>query len=298
MESLSALSVFVQAADARNLSEAGRLLGMSPSAIGKSIARLESNLGVRLFHRNTRCITLTAEGGMLLERSRCILREMGDVERELTDRRALARGKLRVTLPVLGPLFAPALCRFIDAYPDIELDLDFTDRLVDIVDEGYDVAIRTGEGVDSSLMSRRLGAFRMVLVASPAYLHRAGIPRTPCELADHICLHRRHPVTGMLEKWPLATGNLALPVIASTTTLGPLREMAESGCGIACLPDFTVAQGLADGRLERLLGGYLNRHTALRAVWPSSRQIAPRLRVFIDHMAREVFPDPSALPAS
>ncbi|MET0936629.1 MAG: LysR family transcriptional regulator [Luteibacter sp.] len=294
MDSLSSLATFVHAAETRSFTQAGRILGLSSSAIGKTIARLETHLGVRLFQRSTRSISLTPEGELLLESCRRILQEIGDVERELAGNQATPRGRLRVSLPILGGLFAPTLAGFMATYPQIELDLDYSDRLVDIVNEGFDVAIRTGEGVDSRLMSRRLGVYHLVLVASPAYLKRTGTPQAPADLSTHACLHHRYPTTGKLERWPFRQDDkgpdLILPVAASGSTLQPLLEMAEAGCGITCVPDFIAAAAVDEGRLVRVLDPFLDHENVFRAVWPSSRHIAPRLRVFLDYFGANLFP--------
>jgi DNA-binding transcriptional LysR family regulator len=218
---------------------------------------------------------------------------MGEMERELSDANSAPRGKLRVALPLLGHLFAPAFSSFMVAYPNIELDLDFSDRIVDIVSDGFDVAIRTGEGVDSRLLSRRIGVYTMTLVASPNYLAERGMPASPSDLIGHACVHHRYSTTGKLERWPLRAddgADVIVPVTASISSVAPLLDMAESGCGIACLPDFIVKRGVREGRLIRLLDAYLEHENVFRVVWPSSRYIAPRLRVFIDHMADHVFP--------
>lgn len=296
MDSLSAFTTFVHAAETRSFTDAGRRMGLSASAVGKTIARLETHLGVRLFHRTTRSISLTPEGERLLESCRRILTEVENVESELAGTQAAPRGKLRVTLPLLGHLFAPALASFMQRYPEIELDLDYSDRLVDIVDDGFDLAIRTGEGVDSRLMSKRIGTYHLVLVASPAYLARMGTPIVPADLHAHALLYHRYPTTGKLEPWPfrIAGGRPepALPVAAAASTLAPLLEMAEAGSGIACLPDFIVQQSVREHRLVRVLDDHIEHANVFRAVWPSRQHMAPRLRAFIDHLGASLFPDP------
>lgn len=191
MDSLNGFVVFVQVAETRSFVAAGRELGVSASAIGKSVARLEEKLGVRLFHRSTRSVTLTAEGTLFLERSRRILAEIDAAELELSQASAAPRGRLRVSLPLVSSLMLPVLGEFMRAYPQIELDLDFTDRMVDVIEEGFDAVVRTGEPADSRLSARRLGSFHMRLVASPDYLARCGVPQTPADLEQHSCLHYR-----------------------------------------------------------------------------------------------------------
>jgi DNA-binding transcriptional LysR family regulator len=177
MDSLSGIAMFVQVAETRSFTETGRLLGVSSSAVGKSIARTEERLGVRLFHRNTRSITLTAEGALFLERCRRILGEVEAAEAELSDAAGSPRGRLRISTPQLTGLIMPALDGFMVQYPEIELDIDFSDRMVDIIEEGFDAVIRTGEQHDSRLVLRRLGSCDQVLVASTGYLKKHGVPK-------------------------------------------------------------------------------------------------------------------------
>jgi DNA-binding transcriptional LysR family regulator len=296
LDSLGALSVFVRAAEALSFTEAGRQLGLSSSAIGKAVARLEDRLGVRLFHRSTRSVALTEEGRMFLESCRRIISEVETVEQEFAQARAAPKGKLRVSLPLLGMLFGPVLSKFMLEHPQIELDLDFDDRLVDVINDGYDVAIRTGEGNDSRLMSRPLGTYELKVVAAPAYLARAGVPRIPQDLAGHVCIHHKYPTTGKFERWPFrATGDgeVFVPATAAASTLEPLIALAEFGVGLTCVPDFTIRRQIADGSLVQVLDDHLQHSNIFRAVWPSSRHLSPRIRVFVDFLAENLFAGPS-----
>lgn len=198
MESLSGITFFVQAAEALSFSGAGRNLGVSSSTVGKSVSRLEERLGVRLFHRSTRSIRLTAEGSLFLERCRRILSEVEAAELELSETRLQPRGRLRISMPLVGMLVMPAITTFMHRYPEVELDVDFSDRMVDVIEEGFDVVMRTGEPADSRLMSRTLGNYQLKLVASPGYLEASGVPEIPNDLVHHACLHHRFPSTGRL----------------------------------------------------------------------------------------------------
>jgi DNA-binding transcriptional LysR family regulator len=298
MDRLGALNVFVRAAEVRSFTDAGRQLGLSSSAVGKAVARLEDRLGVRLFHRSTRSITVTQEGKIFFESCQRIFAEMKTIEAEFARTTKSPKGKLRVSLPLVGMLTMPAVSRFMRAYPDIELDMDFTDHLVDVIDGGYDVVVRSGEVCDSRLMSRRLGTYRLVLVASPEYLARAGFPSTPSDLPGHACLHRRYPTSGKLQRWPLrasAASTVALPTTAAASTLEPLVSMAELCLGIACVPDFAVCRQIADGTLVSVLGDYIDHIEAFRALWPASRYPSPKLRVFIDFLAEHLLPRASSM---
>ncbi|CPR19979.1 LysR family transcriptional regulator [Brenneria goodwinii] len=291
MDSLSSLTVFVQAAETRSFVLAGRMLGISASAVGKSISRLEARLGVRLFHRSTRSITLTAEGALFLERSRRILSEIESAEQELSQVATTPSGRLRVSLPVISSLLLPVLGEFMRQYPDVELDLDFSDRQVDVIEEGFDAVVRTGQLTDSRLQARKLGDFNMLLVASPVYLERAGIPRQPADLTQHTCLHYRFPNSGKLETWPLVDeADLNIPISMVCNNIETRVCFALQGLGIACLPDFSVKAALAGGLLRTVLDEYVARTVSLHVVWPSGRYLTPKLRVFIDFLSERVFP--------
>lgn len=199
-DSLGSLNAFVQAAEARSFTAAGRQLGVSSSAIGKAISRLEERLGVRLFHRSTRTITLTPEGATFLERCRRIFCEIEAAELELAQTQGAPRGKLRVSMPIAGMLMMPAINAFMRAYPELELDLDFTDRLVDVIDEGFDAVVRAGEVSDSRLMTRALGTFRLKLVGAPAYIALRGTPQKPDDLTV-LERHTHHSGTFRM-RWP------------------------------------------------------------------------------------------------
>lgn len=295
MESLSGFLVFVQVAETRSFVTAGRLLGVSASAVGKRIARLEERLGVRLFHRSTRSITLTTDGMQFLERSRRILAEIEAAQLEMSQSAGSPRGRLRVSLPMVGSLVLPVLADFMVAYPEIELELDFSDRVVDVIDEGFDVVVRTGALADSRLAARQVGSFGVALVGAPAYFARHGTPQKPADLADHICLHYRYPTNGKLEIWPLrreaGEREVRLPISMVCNNVETRVCFAMRGLGIACMPDFSVRQALKDGVLCTVLDDYVERVIDLSIVWPAGRSVPPRLRVFIDFMAARILAD-------
>ncbi|MEL5665779.1 LysR family transcriptional regulator [Serratia ureilytica] len=294
MDNLSGVSVFVQAAETLSFVEAGRVLGISASAVGKSIARLENRLGTRLFHRSTRSMTLTAEGRLFLHRCQRILGELAAAEREISDTHSAPRGKLRVSLPLVGGLLNPVLAEFVRNYPDIELEADFSDRRVDVVEEGFDAVIRVGETEDSRLMSRQLGTFHLQLVAAPDYLHRAGIPLQPADLHGHAGLLYKFPSTGKVEPWPLEGWEKRIETLAHRlvcNTVDTLIYLAESGQGIACLPDFAVKRALEQGRLQQILREHCRHSGSFKVLWPSSKHLTPKLRVFIDTLSARLFRD-------
>ena len=294
MDSLNNFVVFVQVAETRSFVAAGRLLGVSASAVGKSMARLEDRLGVRLFHRSTRSVTLTAEGTLFLERSRRILAEIEAAELELRQATDAPRGRLRVSLPLVSSLVLPVLSDFMRMYPDIELDLDFTDRLVDVIEEGFDAVVRTGAPADSRLSARRLGTYRAMLVASPAYLAERGTPKVPADLANHSCLHYRFPNSGKLEPWPLRRAPSEPESMIPTSMIGNNIEarlcFALQGLGIAFLPDFSIRKALADRQLCPVLADHLDWEGTFNVLWPASKHPSPKVRALVDFLCARVFP--------
>ncbi|WCG82497.1 LysR family transcriptional regulator [Pectobacterium sp. A5351] len=298
MDSLNGFVVFVQVAETRSFVAAGRLLGVSASAVGKSVARLEEKLGVRLFHRSTRSITLTAEGSLFLARSRRILAEIEAAELELSQTSAVPRGRLRVSLPLVSSLVLPVLGEFMCEYPEIELDLDFTDRMVDVIEEGFDAVVRTGDPVDSRLTARKLGTFRFMVVAAPDYLIRHGMPQKPADLMQHTCLHYRFPNSGKLEPWalrlPPGESELLLPTSMVCNNIETRLCFALQGLGIAYLPDFSIREALADGHLQPILTDYVERSGVFHVLWPASKHPSPKVRALVDFLCARVFPTSDA----
>jgi DNA-binding transcriptional LysR family regulator len=273
MDKLSGLEVFVQTAKAQSFVAAGRVLGISASAVSKSISRLEDRVAVRLFQRSTRSVRLTFEGEIFLERCRRIIEEVNAAEDELSSLSERPRGRLKVGLPLAAGLPLPVISAFMAQHPEIELDLDFSDRVADVIRDGLDVVIRGGELKDSRLVSKRLGTSRLCLVAAPSYLRIRGTPATPSDLVNHACLHYRNPTSGKLEEWPLpksatASGSV-LPMTLVSTSLMALLHLAEDGRGIACVPDC-------------VLNSHMSRAFTFHILWPSSKQMTPKLRTFVD----------------
>jgi DNA-binding transcriptional LysR family regulator len=290
----SAINVFVQVAETRSFVAAGRRLGISASAIGKRVGALEEQLGVRLFHRSTRSVALTAEGALFLERGRRVLDELEAAQAELSQVNLSPRGRLKVSLPLVAEPFLSVMAQFKQAYPDVDLDLEFTDRRVDVIDEGFDAVIRTGDAPDSRLAARRLGSFSMMLVGSPDYLARRGTPEKASDLAQHACIQFRYQNTGKLQVWPLDQQEIAADIQLSTAVVCNNLEariyFALQGLGIAYLPDFAIRQHLAAERLMHVLPACSGSETTFRIMWPSGKHFAPRLRVFIDFLCERLFP--------
>jgi DNA-binding transcriptional LysR family regulator len=289
MESFSAIGVFVRVADTRSLVNAAQQIGISASAVGKAIARLERHLGVRLFHRNTRSMTLTAEGHLFLKRSRRILHQIEAAESELSLSSTVPSGRLRISMPLVSDPFLPALADFQALHPRIDLELDFTDRKVDLIEEGVDVVVRGGQTDDSGLHSRWLGRFRMVLVAAPSYLAIHGTPRSPDDLIEHTTIQFRFPSTGKLQAWPGLAPDQRFrraPIVCST--LEARRAFAVRGIGVTYLPDFAITDELAYGRLVPVLPDFSDGGGAFRLMWPATPLITPKLKAFIDYFPQHV----------
>ena len=295
MDRLGPLNAFVHAAESRSFTVAGRELGISASGIGKAVSRLETRLNVQLFHRNTRIMSLTPEGAVFLTRCQKIFAEIEAAEVEIAQSTTEARGKMRVSLPLIGMLIMPAIAAFAEAYPEIDLDLDFTDRLVDIIEEGVDVVIRTGTVDDSRLKMRKLGSYSYVIVGSPAYFDNRGIPENPEDLVNHSCLYHRWSSSGKLERWILGRDGVELdfvpPVSLVATTMEPLIALAEHHRGVMYAPSFTVRHQLLDGTLRSVLDPFLPAAGSLQALWPSTRHGSPKVRAFVDFIIDSLLAD-------
>ncbi|CAB3800262.1 LysR family transcriptional regulator [Paraburkholderia fynbosensis] len=296
MENLSGIVAFVHTAEASSFVGASQRLGLSASAVGKSVARLEQHLGVRLLQRSTRRVSLTEDGERFYERCRQILDALSEAESMMLQANATPRGRLRVSLPTIGYRFLlPILPEFAGRYPEIDLELDFNDRLVDVIEGGFDAAIRSGELPDSQLMARRLGPFRFVLCASPAYLQRRGVPLVRADLAQHACLRFRFPTSGKLQAWSLRglpdDAAAHFPSALTCNNMEALRGAAELGLGIAYMPDFLAREAIHAGTLRSVLAEHLAHAGQFSVVWPSNRQLSPKLRAFVDFLSERLFGD-------
>jgi DNA-binding transcriptional LysR family regulator len=291
MESLSGLTSFIRTAEALSFTEAARVMGISASAVGKNVARLEAELNVRLLYRSTRKVSLTAEGQLFYERGKKILDDLQDAQAMLSHATQSPRGRLRISLPTIGYRFLmPHLSRFRQQHPDIELDLYFSDTLVNVIDEGFDAVIRSGQLPDSALMARRLGSFRFLFCASPEYLERKGYPTGVSDLEKHDCLRYRFATTGKIMDWTLvadpAVSSLRLPTAMVLNNMEAMLAATVQGHGIAHMPDFLAREALDDGRLTAVLEGDEGQFWVL---WPSSRHLSPKIRVFVDFVSAQLF---------
>ncbi|WP_369789714.1 LysR family transcriptional regulator [Rouxiella sp. WC2420] len=289
MDNINGMLAFVRAAECQSFTAAGERLGISASAVGKSVARLESRLNVRLFNRSTRRISLTDEGQLFFERCQTIVSQIEEAEHELSRLSSQPRGKLRVSLPAIGyRILLPYLSEFMQRYPEIELELDFSDRMVDIIAEGIDVAMRSGELTDSEMMSRNLGPFRFVIVGSADYFSRHPQPIVPEDLQQHHCLRYRFPKNGHVQSWDFNNQfQGTIPTALSFNNLEGLLQASLRGIGLTYAPQFIVKEYLASGELISVLEDYLDDAGKFSIVWPSSRHLLPKIRVFIDFLSEK-----------
>ncbi len=292
VDSLAALRAFVAAAEARSFKAAGQGLGVSSSAIGKSISKLETQLATTLFHRTTRTLSLTEAGSLFLVRARRMLDELRAAEAELAEVSGSPQGRLRVGLPLSGTLLTKAFATFVAEHPLVELDLDYSDRLADVIDEGFDVVIRSGDTGDSRLLHKTLIRFSWRLVASPAYVTKYGRPMGCHDLSKHICL-RQKLSSGRMLPWVLQSApGFDVPASLTATVIDPLFDLTRAGAGIASLPDFMVREALADGSLVTVLETEMGHAGVLTMLWPASCFRVPKVRAFVDWIVHHIQPLP------
>jgi len=287
LEKTAGLMAFVRTVETSSFSEAGRLLGASPSAVSKSVARLEQRLGVKLIQRSTRALSLTAEGAAYFERIAPLLQGIEDAEQALhaTDD---VGGLLRITAPSdLGRmLFSGWMKSFALKYPNLKLELGIADRYVDLIREGYDVAVRIGTLQDNRLIARELAELHTILVASPDYLKKRGFPEHISDLRKHACL--RYIASSGPYPWIWADGTTIVPDGFFDTNDGTvLRFAALQGTGIAQLSEVAVAEDIASGALNIVLPKLLMPGLKVHAVHAYGRQVPIRVRVFIEFLQQQ-----------
>lgn len=287
MSQLEDMRIFAETVDAQSFTAAADRLGLSKQFVSKRIAALEKRLGARLLVRSTRHLHVTDLGLAYNERAQRILQEVDAAEQMIASQMATPRGTLRLSAPMtFATLHLSTLIPvFMQRHPDVSLELELNDRTVDLISEGYDMAVRIGTLADSSLVARRIAPVAMVTCASPAYLRDNGTPAALEELASHACLvygHARH------SEWPFRVGTRARTVPVN----GPmranngemLRDAAIDGMGIIQLPDFIVGAALADGRLVEILDAFRPEGLTIHAVYPQHRQTSLLVRAFIDFL--------------
>ncbi|MCH8037974.1 MAG: LysR family transcriptional regulator [Proteobacteria bacterium] len=289
MEDLSAMAVFARVVEMESFSGAARALGLSKSAVSKRVGRLEDRMGLRLLNRTTRRLSLTEAGAAFYQGCRRVVAEAEAAERAVSRLASAPRGRLKVNAPMSFGVrhLAPALPDFMARYPELNVDLTLNDRVVDLVEEGFDLAIRIARLAESSLIARRLAPNRLVLCAAPSYLAAHGAPRAVEDLKDHACLLYSYQTAG--DAWrlcgPGGERRLAVTGRLRINNGDALLAAALGGLGVALLPCFICGQDLRAGRLIQVLPAWSGpADTAIAAVYPASRNLSPKVRVFVDFL--------------
>lgn len=293
---LSDIQVFMAVVDAGSFVAGGKAMGLSRSAAGKAVLRLEERLGTRLLNRTTRTLSLTDEGRIFYQHGLRIFATVDEAEASVAGTTGTPRGVLRLTVPdAFGRLvILPIIRRYLADWPEVQVEMSFTDRVEDIVEEGFDLAIRIGVTTsDSRMVSRVIARFRAMLCAAPSYLAERGEPEDVDDLATHDCLiftSRNHKQAwrfpGEGGGWIKAPGRNRLRLDSGEA----LRDAAVAGLGIALLPDFLVARDLAEGRLRQVLPELRSGDVNIVALYPDKRLLEPRVRRFIDLITEELRP--------
>lgn len=291
MENLADIEVFVRVVERGSFTLAAEDLNLSRAVVSKYLTRLEARLGARLLHRTTRRLSLTEAGATLFEASRGAIERIAEAEEAVAAFQAAPRGRLRVSAPMsFGILhLGPALADFARAHPSIVLDVRLDDRFVDLVAEGFDVAVRIGQLTDSSLVARRIAVTHGVVCASPAYLREHGEPRVPEDLANHNCLLYSYLSSRNVWRFTAKDGTETAVAVTGNTHVNNgivLAEAAIAGRGVLALPNFYVAPMLRDGRLKRLLPDHTLPEFGIHAVYPQTTHVPPKVRAFIEFLAR------------
>ncbi|MTI09916.1 LysR family transcriptional regulator [Curvivirga aplysinae] len=293
MTDISDLVVYVRVVDQGSLSAAGRELRMSPAVVSHRLQRLEARLGVRLLNRTTRKVHTTEEGEIYYGHCLRILEEVEKAEQALTESRENPSGLLKITAPVsFGRRYlAPLIPDFVKAYPEVEPRLHLTESLVNLVEDGFDLAIRVGRMEDSSLMARKLAKDHRYICASPEYLEKHGTPKIPQDLLDHNCLLLRFPGSRQF-KWRLVEDGvshfLAVKGDLDTNNSDVLLDWALSGCGIVMKSQWEVGEHIKSGELIPFLEEYVPQDNVVAALYPQGKHVPPKLRVFIDFLVERI----------
>jgi len=289
MDTIDGMRTFAAVASEGSFTRAAERLDMSPQLASKYVGQLEARLGVRLLNRSTRQLSLTEAGRAYYDRVRQVLADIDDMENAVGDMTARARGTLRINAPMsFGHRhLARAVAEYQDVQPEVEVDLSLNDRVVDIVSEGFDLAIRIGRLTESSLVARTLAPVRLVVCGSPEYFQRRGTPETPEQLADHDCL--RYAYSADSDHWHFERGGRRHSVRVrgtySANNGDALRVAALAGRGIVLQPTFIVGDDIRDGRLRAVLNDYHVTELSVHAVYAHRQYLSAKVRTLVDFLA-------------
>jgi DNA-binding transcriptional LysR family regulator len=289
MDKFVEMQAFVSVVEAGSFVKAAEALALSKAAVSRHVSELESRLGVRLLHRTTRRLSLTEAGAVFHARCKVMLADVDEAEAELTMHAGEAMGQLKVNVPVTFGLLhlAPLWPAFLARHPKVTLDVTLSDRIVDLVDEGFDMAVRIARLPSSSLICRRVSSTRMVLCASPAYLREHGTPRHPAEIASHSVI--AYSLLSMGERWEFdgPEGPVAVKVVPRmrTNSGDTCRVAALAHQGIVLQPSFLVGDDLKSGALVEVLPQYRSTELGIFVVYPTRQHVTPKVRVLLDFLA-------------
>jgi DNA-binding transcriptional LysR family regulator len=295
---LNDIVVFTKVVETRSFTGAAEQLGLPKSTVSRKLAQLEERLGVRLVQRTTRKLALTEIGQAYYERCSQIVADVAAAEQLVTDMQATPRGRVRVTAPIdISSRYLGAICAgFAAAHPDVNVDLEATDRIVDLIEEGFDIAVRFGALPESTLIARRLCKIDNVLVATPAYLARHGAPATVEDLDAHDRV--LFTPSARIQGWTLvhdeATYEFGRPARFASNNVSAVRDAVLAGAGISLLSEFVVAGDIGAGRLAVVLPGWRSRPVDAHAVYPARQNLPPRLSLFLDYLGKALDPVPWA----
>ena len=291
VDKLQAMEVFVRVVETGGVTRAADSLGLPKATATTLIQRLEASLGVKLLNRTTRRVSVTPDGAAYYERCVAILAEVRETEESLTQQNTTPRGRLRVNVPTLmaRSVFVPALPEFFARYPEIDLALACSERRADLIEEGIDCAIWSGEIEDSSVVARRVGFLYFATCAAPSYLAIHGEPSHPDELAQHQCINHFSPRTGKIFDWVFSKNEARV----QTSLRGHIAledensyvAAAEAGLGIAQIPAFVLKEAMERRTLELVLGDWFPEPAPLYVVYPQNRHLSSKVRVFVDWVA-------------
>lgn len=290
MDTITGMRTFCAVANATSFVKAAKQLGISPALTSKYVGQLEERLGVRLLNRTTRSLALTENGRAYLSRAERLVLEFDELETTVTDCESSPRGKIILTAPkTFGETkLTQAIAPFLKQYQDIEVDLRLTDRYVDIIDEGFDLAIRVGSLKDSSLIARKLTPIKIFVCATPQYLKEHGVPKTPRDLENHWCIGDSNMESAY--SWPFIIDGEKIMIKTngrfSANSVSATRAMALADLGIVTCPDHVVEADVKAGRLVLLLEDYTAFDLGLYALYPHNRHLPVKVRVFIDFLAQ------------
>lgn len=298
MKNFTDIAVFVQVVDSGSFTKAADQLGLSHAMASKSVTRLESRLGARLLNRTTRKLSLTEAGEGLYEKSRGALSQIEQAELEIGQLQNEPRGLLKITAPMsFGILhIAPALPEFLRRHPMVSVEINFDDRTVDLVDEGFDLAIRVAPDLqESTLVARKFGRCRFVVCASPEYFERHRAPLTPHDLREHNCLVYTYVARPTVWRFAASDGSeIAVAVSGNLRMNNGLaeREAALQGLGVMMSPTFYVGEMIREGRLRAVLTDYQALERSVYAIYPEGRHVPPKVRACIDFFSQRFGPEP------